>query len=114
MSNTNGSILIRTWNNIILRIDQHEIYYVAADMRGVCIQMLNKQIESPLTLNEIDKELKCYSFIRLHRSFLVNMRFIEELRKKERIVVIRIREKRIELPVSRRNVTRFVKAWENF
>lgn len=60
-------------------IDIHSIIYIQSYNRGCKIYTLEHEFYQNQTLNFYDEKLKTFHYFRVHKSFLVNLRFIKEL-----------------------------------
>lgn len=65
--------------NRVSVVDPNSIYYVMRDERVVRIFTKEQEYESKLTLQELEEKLAPYHFFRSHRSYLVNLQYIEEI-----------------------------------
>ncbi|MFG6120554.1 LytR/AlgR family response regulator transcription factor [Thalassobacillus sp. B23F22_16] len=63
----------------IFYLDPARICYVYRDDRTTKIVEKEKVYETKLPLKEIEQRLKLYSFYRIHKSYLVNLQFVERL-----------------------------------
>ena len=61
-------------------------------------------IISDTTLDEFTHQLEAFSFVRVHRSYLVNLRKVIELRVQDRRHFVSLQDARVTLPVARNNV----------
>ncbi len=88
--------------NRIIFIDIEDIYYLLADNKYTEIHQFQKKYLISKSLTELEKELG-NNFIRLHRSNLVNKKYIKEVLKlSARKWVVKLTDKsQTELPVSR-------------
>ncbi len=60
-------------------IDIQSIIYMQSYNRGCKIYTLEHEFYQNQTLNYYDEKLKAFHFFRVHKSFLVNLKFIKEL-----------------------------------
>lgn len=60
-------------------IDPQAIYYVMREERVVRIFTLDKDYQTKLTLQELEEKLSPFHFFRSHRSYLVNLHYVEEI-----------------------------------
>ncbi|WP_077614768.1 LytR/AlgR family response regulator transcription factor [Caenibacillus caldisaponilyticus] len=56
-----------------------EIYYAAKIDRWIEIYTKNERIQTKMTLQKLEKKLSGYPFLRTHRSYLVNLDYIQEI-----------------------------------
>lgn len=81
--------------------NKHDIDYVYLFSGYTIVVMKNGSNEViDMSLGMIEQELTGQNFVRIHRSYLVNLQRIKEITIKNRQLMIRIRGH--ELPVSRR------------
>lgn len=62
--------------------DIEDIYFIEADMRNVIVHLREGKPTIPVLISDAEHILKDYSFIRVHRSFIVNAMHIKCLTKK--------------------------------
>ncbi|TCS84576.1 LytR/AlgR family response regulator transcription factor [Tepidibacillus fermentans] len=73
-----SKLAIQTDERVIL-LDPREIVYAYREGRGVRIKTMKDTYVTKFTLQVLEDKLKKYSFFRTHRSYLVNLDYIEEL-----------------------------------
>lgn len=76
-----------------LKID--EITFVEVINKDIIIHTINKSYNTKTNMRIIEKELVKYNFYRCHKSFLVNMKYIDYVKKNVILV------NNIEIPISR-------------
>ncbi len=87
----------RTLKSDVLDILLHDILYVESDNHKLIVHLINGEKQSRyMTLNELEERLDSYDFCRIHQSYLVNMNYVELIKRYE----VKI-EKEITLPVSK-------------
>ncbi len=64
------------WHRICLS----DIMYAEAQGRGILLILVNEQLEVPLKISEVEALLSNGSFILCHRSYLVNLAFVQYIR----------------------------------
>ncbi|MFN3471908.1 MAG: LytR/AlgR family response regulator transcription factor [Aquificaceae bacterium] len=69
--------------NRVLFLNPEDIYYVQAEMGEVSVRTREGLLPLSKKLYEIEEELKAYNFFRVHRSYLVNLSKIKELKSIE-------------------------------
>lgn len=70
--------------HIVKRIETQEIIYFEIRNRVVCMFCKeNRQEEFYLTMDKLEKALKDKNFVRVHRSYLVNLRYIHSIEAKQ-------------------------------
>ena len=66
----------------VIRIPHHDIVYVESCNSKCLIHTVHGAVYTVYkTLNTVEKELGCQSFLRCHQSFLVNMDHVEQVEK---------------------------------
>ena len=87
----------------VVLIDPNDIFYVYRENRDVFIKTSNKVYSTKYTLQTLEEKLASYPFFRSHRSYLVNLNFVQELVPwfNGAYTIILNDEKRSEVPVSR-------------
>lgn len=85
-------------DNTLKKIDAYETLYVESFGRKVIFHMCSgAEIECNLTMSEIEHGLVPMEFMRIHKSYLVNMRYIEQVSKSNVVL-----HNDIAIPLSRR------------
>ena len=56
-----------------------DIIYFESCQHNILLQTINKRIEFRCKISEIAKQLEGEGFIRIHKGFIVNVRFMERL-----------------------------------
>lgn len=82
--------------NDIYKINISDITYIEIQMKEMMIHTINENYNVKLSLNKIEKELKEYHFFRCHRSFLINLSYVNKV--KQYIAILGNKE---EIPISR-------------
>lgn len=87
----------------IFLINPRDILYIYRENRDVFIQTLNKVYSTKYTLQTLEEKLASYPFFRVHRSYIVNLKYVQELIPwfNGAYTIILSDEKRTEVPVSR-------------
>ncbi|WP_270648262.1 LytR/AlgR family response regulator transcription factor [Paeniclostridium hominis] len=88
-------ILIENKNETY-KINIEEITYIEIQRKDMCIHTESKVYETKMTMDKIEKELKNYNFYRCHKSFLVNIDYVENIKQ-----YVAILDNKEEVPVSR-------------
>ncbi|WP_170075829.1 LytR/AlgR family response regulator transcription factor [Paraclostridium dentum] len=86
--------------NETYKINIEDITYIEIQRKDMTIHTENKIYETKMTMDKIEKELKNHKFYRCHKSFLVNINYVENIKQyvaildnKEEILVSRHRFK---------------------
>ncbi|XTR37837.1 LytR/AlgR family response regulator transcription factor [Paraclostridium tenue] len=92
-------ILIENKNETY-KIKIEEITYIEIQRKDMSIHTESKVYKTKMTMDKIEKELKNYNFYRCHKSFLVNIDYVENIKQyvaildnKEEVLVSRHRFK---------------------
>ena len=93
--NKNNYIVINNKSNTY-KIHSNEIKYIEVQKKDMLIHTINKNFDMRYSLEKIEKDLNLDKFIRCHKSFLVNLSYVENI--KPNIAVLESGE---EVPVSR-------------
>ena len=88
-------ILIKNKNETY-KINIEEITYIEIQRKDMSIHTESKVYETKMTMDRIEKELKNYNFYRCHKSFLVNIDYVENIKQ-----YVAILDNKEEVPVSR-------------
>lgn len=75
-------ILINTADGI-RRVSLNKLFYVEICKRGTLLYVEGEQIRARNTISEIEQEVRPADFCRCHQSFLVNMSYVEAIRRYE-------------------------------
>ena len=104
------TLVLKTTDNIFL-IKTTEILYCESDKNYTRFYLNNKQkILVSRTLKEYEEILEPFHFLRIHQSFLINLSFLDQVKKRENQVVLTNGTK---LPVSTRKKETLFKALDN-
>lgn len=87
----------------VVLIDPKDILYAYRETRDVFIKTSKKVYSTKYTLQTLEEKLASYPFFRSHRSYLVNLNFVQELAPwfNGAYTLILNDEKRSQVPVSR-------------
>lgn len=88
-------ILIENKNETY-KINIEEITYIEIQRKDMSIHTESKVYETKMTMDKIEKELKNYNFYRCHKSFLVNIDYVENIKQ-----YVAILDNKVEVLVSR-------------
>ncbi|WP_411029838.1 LytR/AlgR family response regulator transcription factor [Spongiimicrobium sp. 3-5] len=102
-------------NNIVLSCYAMDILYFEADSNNVIVSYVDEdekinQVSIRRTLKDMEKEfsLEAYNYFRCHRSFIINLKRLKEIRGNTRSSLAII-DQNIVIPVSRSKLTRLKK-----
>ncbi|AUA36340.1 two-component response regulator VirR-like [Clostridioides difficile] len=93
--NKESHITIKNKSNTY-KIYLNEIKYIEVQKKDMLIHTINKNFDIKYSLGKIEKELNPYKFIRCHKSFIVNLRYVENIKPNAAIL-----ESGEEVPISR-------------
>lgn len=80
-SNTDNSELIVKEGRALVRLNCNDILWLETDGNYVTINLLdNKRRVVRIPLSELQQQISSQQFVRIHKSFLVNVKFITEIR----------------------------------
>lgn len=95
-----SSLCIRTQEGMV-QLSLDEVTYIETEGRKVCIHTLKDQFSCWNTLHNLEKELSGKGFVRCHKAFLVNLRYLERVQENSALVagseVLVSRDKRKDL-----------------
>jgi len=66
----------------VLTYEMKDIIYVEADKKNIVLHMISGEVRLKLRLSDVEQELLAAKFLKIHRSYLVNYRYIKELSTK--------------------------------
>lgn len=93
--NKNHYILIKNKSNTY-KIYSNEITYIEVQKKDMLIHTINKDFDVRYSLEKVEKDLNLDKFVRCHKSFLVNLTYVENIKSN-----IAILENGEEVPISR-------------
>lgn len=93
--NKNHYILIKNKSNTY-KIYSNEITYIEVQKKNMLIHTINRDFDVRYSLEKVEKDLNLDKFVRCHKSFLVNLTYVENIKSN-----IAILESGEEIPVSR-------------
>ena len=79
-----------------IKLNYDEIYYFEMFSPNIIIYTIKEKIILRKAISEIEKDLRCKSFIRCHRSYIVNLRYVKSISKNTFIL-----ENGESIPISR-------------
>ncbi|RDY27731.1 DNA-binding response regulator [Romboutsia weinsteinii] len=95
IENKNDYILIKNKSNTY-KIYSSEVTYVEVQKKDMLIHTINKTFDVKYSLEKIEKDINQDKFVRCHKSFLVNLSYVENI--KTNTIILESGE---EVPVSR-------------
>lgn len=90
------------------RICTDEIYYIESNNRKVILYLPQGNVEYYDKISKLEQEL-CKDFFRIHKGYLVNMKFVEGYTRSE--VSLRNGD---NLPISKYRYSDFVKGYQEY
>ena len=93
-------LFVRTGNRHV-RVDLHAVQYISSADYCVELHTSSRTLIHRASLKSMEARLDAQRFARIHRSIIVNLAFIDELRREGRRWVVRLHDGP-ELPVARR------------
>ncbi|MDO5517503.1 MAG: LytTR family DNA-binding domain-containing protein [Clostridium sp.] len=89
-------------------IDTNEIYYIEAQGRGVDIYTKDRKYYSKIKISDIIKKLDKKEFYQTHRSYIVNLKKVEEIEPWfNGTYLLKMKDINKEITVSRSNIKKF-------
>lgn len=82
------------------RISVGMICYITSDKHDISIQTTKYCYDMRKTMSEVEKELEPYGFVRIHKKYLVNLRYVKKVSTRDDTVVM---YNDVVLDMSRRN-----------
>lgn len=102
IQNKKDQYLIIEGKGEIYKIDINNITYVEVQKKDMIVHTVERDYEVKMSLEKIEKELSNYKFFRCHKSFLVNLNYIENIKQ-----YVAILENGAEVSVSRHRFKEF-------
>lgn len=65
----------------LTKIKLSDIYYIESDLRTLLIHTKNDHYSLTGKISELEESLKNYDFVRVHKSFLVNLQYVKNIFK---------------------------------
>jgi DNA-binding LytR/AlgR family response regulator len=96
LSKNRNNYIVVNGKNDIYKINIFDITYIEIQMKEMMIHTINENYNVKLGMNKIEKELREYHFFRCHRSFLINLNYVNKIKQ-----YIAILENKEEIPISR-------------
>ncbi len=72
-----GTVFVRTGNDIV-RLDLDEVRFIRSDSNYVRFVLADREVTSLMNLKDLERKLPA-GFVRVHRSFIVNLRHVDKL-----------------------------------
>ena len=95
-SNNLSQFMVIQTSKEIIKLNYDEIYYFDMFSPNIIIYTLKDKIILRKAISDIEKDIKCNSFIRCHRSYIVNLKYVKSISKNTIIL-----ENGINIPLSR-------------
>ena len=103
--NKNHYILIKNKSNTY-KIYSNEITYIEVQKKDMLIHTINKDFHVRYSLEKVEKDINLDKFVRCHKSFLVNLTYVENIKSNTAIL-----ESGEEVPISRYRYKRLRKSF---
>lgn len=101
-------IIKKNENNIVIqnkgeiyKIKIDEITFIEVRNKDITIHTINQNYNTKTNMKSIEKELNKYNFYRCHKSFLINMKYVDHIQ--QNIVCVNS----TEIPISRHRAKKF-------
>ena len=95
--------IIVEYNGKLLVVKENEIFYAFSNGAAVFLITTTGNLYSKYSLKELDAKLSKGNFIRTHRSYIVNVNYVEEIKPlMNSTLILKLKDKNnSEIPVSR-------------
>ncbi len=93
------SILIH-FRQSFTKVNPYEIVYIEAENKTTKVVFINREMHAHMTLTDFETLLNDFGFIKTHRSYLVNYRYIVTIQKEDLIL-----ENQMTVPISRHRLS---------
>lgn len=94
--------------NRIALVDADSVHYFRAEGHYTWVTTRDGASFCNLTIGDLESRLDSASFLRIHRSYLVNLDHVEHIVRDEGRVTLKLRDQETVLPVSRTSVPRLL------
>ncbi len=101
--NYDYSLTIKNGENDLIRFNTNEIIYVEIFSHYLLFHLKDNVIKVRGTMNDIEEKLSAFSFVRIAKSFLINLKYIKNI-KGEKVIL----SDDTELSISRLRKTEFM------
>ena len=93
-------------------INHSDLLYCQADRNYTQLHLIDGgKIISSINLGEVHKMIHCSGFFRIHNSYIINLRYVNEFRKGSPAVIVLVND--VELPVASRRKSLFLQRMLN-
>ncbi|UWD47291.1 LytTR family DNA-binding domain-containing protein [Clostridioides difficile] len=92
----NDKCLAINEKNVINKITINKITYIEIQKKDITIHTISRKYKIKNTMDNIEKEINSSKFYRCHKSFLVNLEYIESIKQ-----YVAILDNKEEVPISR-------------
>ncbi|MGO0862105.1 LytR/AlgR family response regulator transcription factor, partial [Clostridioides difficile] len=92
----NDKCLVINEKNVINKITINKITYIEIQKKDITIHTISRKYKIKNTMDNIEKEINSSKFYRCHKSFLVNLEYIESIKQ-----YVAILDNKEEVPISR-------------
>ncbi|MGL6105143.1 LytR/AlgR family response regulator transcription factor [Romboutsia sp.] len=93
--------LVLEGKGILYKIDIDNITYIEVLQRNITVHTLDDKYTIKMSISNIEKKLKNYNFYRSHRSYLINLKYVQSISSNMAIV------NNDEVPISRYRIENF-------
>lgn len=98
-------------NNGNERVPVGNIYYIESDKHNILIHTTKYDYEIRRTLTEAQEQLSNYDFIKIHKKYLVNLKFIRKINTVQDKVIL---TNDVELDISRRSRESVLESYKKY
>ncbi|MGA2549525.1 MAG: LytTR family transcriptional regulator DNA-binding domain-containing protein [Burkholderiaceae bacterium] len=94
--------------NRIVLVDTANVFYIRAEGHYTWVQTQQGSSFCNLNIGDLEARLDDRAFLRIHRSYLVNLNFAEQILRLDGKVALKLHDDETTLPVARSNVSRLL------
>lgn len=87
------------------------IIYIQSDNHYIIIHTNKYDYEIRNTLSQMEKQLLSYDFVKIHKKYIVNLKYIKRIHIAEEKILL---DNGVELEISRRNKTNVLKKYKEY
>lgn len=96
INNKKDNNIVVNGKDNVYKINVSHITYIEIQNKDMTIHTIDQDYNTKMSIDKIEKELSRYNFFRCHKSFLVNISYVENIKQ-----YVAILENKDEVPISR-------------
>lgn len=70
-----GVLFVKSADELV-RLDPQDLQFVSASKEAVTLHAKHKDFQTNLTMKKLEERLQAFGFVRIHRSYLINIAFV--------------------------------------